>query len=123
MPAVSRRKKASGPSATKFIQDRSFPQAMASNQMAMLRATKVEGMVFDTGWMQNGLWTYFALFYGHATLWTGDGAEAAEVLYAFANHASPTRVWREEQNPDLQCDRAAPVGLVAVSHPGAGRLG
>ena len=78
-----------------------FPagDAFASNQMAMLRATKVEGMIFDTGWMQNGLWTYFASFYGHAALWMGDGAEAAEVLYAFANHASPTRVWREEQKP------------------------
>ena len=72
---------------------------LAQGQMAMLRATKVEGMVCDTGWMKNGLWTYFASFYGHAVLWMGHGGEAAQVLYDFANHAAPTRVWREEQKP------------------------
>jgi GH15 family glucan-1,4-alpha-glucosidase len=73
--------------------------ALAASQMAMLRATKVEGMVFDTGWMRDGLWSYFASFYGHAALWMGEGREAAQMLYAFANHACPTRVWREEQKP------------------------
>ena len=72
---------------------------LAQGQMAMLRATKVEGMVCDTGWMKDGLWNYFASFYGHAALWMGHGEEAAEVLYDFANHAVPTRVWREEQKP------------------------
>jgi hypothetical protein len=72
---------------------------LAQGQMNMLRATKVEGMVCDTGWMQDGLWTYFASFYGHAALWMGHGDEAAQVLYDFANHAVPTRVWREEQKP------------------------
>ena len=72
---------------------------LATSQMAMLRATKVEGMVFDTGWMKDGLWGYFASFYGHAVLWMGEGKEAAQVLYDFANHACPTRVWREEQKP------------------------
>jgi len=78
-----------------------FPagDSLAEGQMAMLRATKVEGMVFDTGWMQDGIWTYFASFYGHAVLWMGRGNEAAQVLYDFANHAVPTRVWREEQKP------------------------
>jgi hypothetical protein len=80
---------------------RIFPagDSLAQGQMAMLRATKVEGMVFDTGWMQDGIWTYFASFYGHAVLWMGHGNEAAQVLYDFANHAVPTRVWREEQKP------------------------
>ena len=72
---------------------------LAEGQIAMLRATKVEGMVFDTGWMKDGIWTYFASFYGHAVLWMGHGDEAAQVLYDFANHAAPTRVWREEQKP------------------------
>jgi len=78
-----------------------FPvdDALVASQMAMLRATKVEGMAFDTGWMKNGLWTYFTSFYGHAALWLGEGQEAAEALYDFANHAGPTRVWREEQKP------------------------
>jgi arylsulfatase A-like enzyme len=73
--------------------------ALVEGQLAMLSATKVQGMVYDTGWMKEGIWTYFASFYGHAQLWQGRGREAAHVLYAFARHACPTRVWREEQKP------------------------
>jgi len=78
-----------------------FPRndPLVESQLAMLGATKVEGMVFDTGWMKQGLWTYFASFYGHALLWQGHGPEAADMLYAFEQHACPTRVWREEQKP------------------------
>ncbi|MCC7475303.1 MAG: hypothetical protein IT425_07900 [Pirellulales bacterium] len=72
---------------------------LAQGQMNMLRATKVEGLVCDTGWMRDGLWTYFASFYAHAALWMGHGGEAAQMLYDYANHAVPTRVWREEQKP------------------------
>jgi len=72
---------------------------LVEGQLSMLRDTKVEGLVFDTGWMKNGLWTYFASFYGHAMLWQGHGREAVSSLYDFANHASPVRVWREEQKP------------------------
>jgi hypothetical protein len=72
---------------------------IVSGNLAMLRATKRQGLVFNTGWMQEGIWTYFASFYGHALLWERQGAEAAQVLYDFANHAVPTRVWREEQKP------------------------
>ncbi|MGA2497585.1 MAG: hypothetical protein ABSH20_07575 [Tepidisphaeraceae bacterium] len=72
---------------------------LVAGQLAMLRATKTQGLVFDTGWMKDGIWTYAASFYGHALLWQGEGQEAAQVLYDYANHASPTRVWREEQKP------------------------
>jgi GH15 family glucan-1,4-alpha-glucosidase len=72
---------------------------LVEGQLAMLRATKMEGMVYDTGWMRAGIWTYFASFYGHAELWQGRGREAARVLYDFARHAAPVRVWREEQKP------------------------
>lgn len=72
---------------------------LVSGQLAMLRDTMVEGMVFDTGWMNDGIWTYFASFYGHAMLLGGDGCAAARSLYDFANHAAPTRLWREEQKP------------------------
>jgi hypothetical protein len=49
--------------------------------------------------MADGIWNYFASFYGHAHLWLGRGDKAARILYAFANHASPLRAWREEQPP------------------------
>ena len=73
--------------------------ALASGNLAMLRATKRQGLVFGTGWDPEGIWTYAASFYGHAVLWQGQGQEAAQVLYDYANHACPTRVWREEQRP------------------------
>ena len=81
-----------------------FPKddTFADGQLAMLRATKVEGMVCDTGWMAGGIWGYFASFYGHAQLWNGNGREAAESLYALAQHACPMRVWVEEQATTLQ---------------------
>jgi hypothetical protein len=56
-----------------------------------------EGMITTTGWLTGGIWNYFASFYGHAVLWQGDGQKAADVLYAFANHASPLLAWLEEQ--------------------------
>jgi hypothetical protein len=67
--------------------------------MAMLRAVESQGLVFDTGWLKNGIWTYFGGFYGNAWLWLGDGDKAARTLYAFGNHSSPLLCWREEQMP------------------------
>lgn len=78
-----------------FAPDEPFVRGM----LAMLDAPKVEGLVHDTGWMKDGLWTYFASFMGHAHLWAGDGAAALGFLEAMADHASPVLVWREEQKP------------------------
>jgi len=72
---------------------------LVRGNMAMLRAVESQGLVFDTGWLKNGIWTYFGGFYGNAWLWLGDGDKAARVLYAFGNHASPLLCWREEQMP------------------------
>lgn len=66
--------------------------------MRMLQATEKEGMVYGTGWDATGIWNYFASFYAHAWLWQGNGTKAADLLYAFGNHAAPTYVWREEQS-------------------------
>ena len=71
---------------------------LVASTMAMLEATEREGMVYGTGWDATGIWNYFASFYGHAWLWQGNGRKAAQILYAFANHAAPTGVWREEQS-------------------------
>ena len=72
---------------------------VATGTMNMLKATLQEGVVMGTGWDINGIWNYFAGFFGHACLWVGDGKSAVEQLYAFANHASPLYAWREEQPP------------------------
>lgn len=71
---------------------------LVAGNMKMLEATEQEGMVYGTGWDATGIWNYFASFYGHAWLWQGDGRKAADVLYAFANHAAPILAWREEQS-------------------------
>lgn len=83
------------------IFDKNDPIAVGT--IDMLGTTLQQGMVMGTGWMIDGIWTYFPSFYGHACLWMGDAKSAYQSLYAFANHASPLYAWREEQTPrDLQ---------------------
>lgn len=78
---------------------------IATGTMNMLHTTLQEGVVMGTGWIIEGIWNYFPSFYAHACLWTGDSQRASQSLYAFANHASPLYLWREEHNPrDLQRD-------------------
>lgn len=81
---------------------------LVAENTAMLAATEKEGMVYGTGWDEKGIWNYFASFYGHALLWQGNGRKAAGALYAFANHAAPLLIWREEQS--LQGDPFKKVG-------------
>ncbi|MCB0114056.1 MAG: hypothetical protein KDD84_08190 [Caldilineaceae bacterium] len=58
-----------------------------------------EGIPAATGWLPfEALWSYAASFYAHVWLYVGRPDKAVDYLYAFANHASPTRVWREEQS-------------------------
>jgi len=78
---------------------------LVGGNLAMLKAVEKEGLVQDTGWLKDGIWTYFGSFYGHAWLWLGDGDKAARTLYAFGNHASPLLAWREEQMPVGQGDQ------------------
>jgi len=72
---------------------------LVAGNMAMLRAVESQDLVLDTGWLGQGIWSYFGSFYGHAWLWLGDRDKAVRTYYAFANHASPLLVWREEQMP------------------------
>ena len=78
---------------------------LVQGNMAMLKAVEKQGLVQDTGWLKDGIWTYFGSFYGHAWLWLGEGDKAARTLYAFGNHASPLLAWREEQMPVGQGDQ------------------
>lgn len=57
-----------------------------------------EGIPATTGWLPyRAVWTYYASFAAHAYLYAGRPDKARELLYAFCDHAAPTRVWREEQ--------------------------
>ena len=58
-----------------------------------------EGIPASTGWLPyKALWNYYASFAAHVWLYSGRADKAADYLYDFANHAAPTRVWREEQS-------------------------
>jgi hypothetical protein len=70
---------------------------IVAGNLTMLKATLKEEMVYGSGWDEHGIWTYLSSFFAHALLWKGDDAAVVQQLYAFANHASPTLAWREEQ--------------------------
>jgi hypothetical protein len=72
---------------------------LVRGNMQLLDSHEKEGITLGTGWLADGLWNYFASFLAHAHLWLGNGPKAAEIYYAYANHASPLRAWREEQAP------------------------
>lgn len=82
-----------------IFDDNAEAHKIAEGTVNMLRDHREEGLVINTGWMDQGLWTYFASFYGHALQWLGNGKELPQLLYDYANHSSPTMVWREEQKP------------------------
>ena len=73
------------------------------------RLDDAQGIPAATGWLPfAAVWTYAASFYAHVWLYAAPQghppdknpyiAKAVDYLYAFANHAAPTRVWREEQS-------------------------
>ncbi len=74
----------------------------ATETVDMLTDHRIQGLVYDSGWMKGGIWSYFSSFYSHALLWLGKPEGIPEQIYAFANHSSPTMVWREEQKPQGQ---------------------
>lgn len=82
-----------------IFDDDAEARKIAEGTMQMLHDHREEGLVFNTGWLDQGLWTYFSSFYGHAMLWLGRGNEVPQLLYDYANHASPVMTWREEQKP------------------------
>jgi hypothetical protein len=47
----------------------------------------------------------------------GDGKKAASLLYAFANHASPLRNWREEMPKQTKPNEVFPFGQGSGSMP------
>ena len=60
-----------------------------------------QGLPEGMGWLlDRSLWTYGPAFAAQAWLYARRPDKAADYLYAFANHAAPTRVWREEQSLD-----------------------
>lgn len=68
--------------------------------LALCEATDArEGVPEGTGWLPfRASWNYATAFYAQVWLYAGRPDKAVDYLYAMANHASPTRTWREEQS-------------------------
>ncbi len=59
------------------------------------------GLPLNTGWLAHGLWVAIALDnLAEAHLARNEGDEAAALLYATLNHATPLVTWCEERGPE-----------------------
>jgi hypothetical protein len=67
--------------------------------LAILDSSCVQGLPISFGWLTGGIGVWFAPLYGLAHFQHGSLARAHEILYAFANHATPLGAWAEEQMP------------------------
>ena len=75
---------------------------LVEGTLSLLKTVEVQELVLDSGWLKGGVWPGFAVLRGLAYLWKGEIKESQRLLYAYANHASPTYVWVEEQMPKDQ---------------------
>ncbi len=74
-------------------------EPLVKGTLAMLDSDLQEGLPISTGWLQDGVWPFFASIQAQACLHQRQFTRAHELLYAIANHASPTGTWLEEQMP------------------------
>lgn len=57
-----------------------------------------EGIPECTGWRSDqSIYVYSSVRFAQMYLQAGNAEKAVDYLYAYANHASPSRIWREEQ--------------------------
>jgi hypothetical protein len=72
---------------------------LVTGSLALLDSSCVQGLPATLGWMDGGIGVWFAPLYGLAHFVRGNTDRAIDVLYAFANHATPHGSWAEEQMP------------------------
>jgi len=73
--------------------------SLVHGTLQMLRAETREGLPPNTGWLSDGLWPFFGTLEAIAHLYQHEEDAAGDLLYAIADHASPTWTWVEEQLP------------------------
>jgi hypothetical protein len=81
-----------------FQQPDSLVQTIIHGNLAMLDSTQQEGLVSGSGWIQDGVWAWLGGVHGIAHDLAGNASRASDLLYAVANHATPTGTWVEEQS-------------------------
>ncbi|MEX2117634.1 MAG: hypothetical protein WEB37_12180 [Bacteroidota bacterium] len=78
-----------------------FPpgDSLVLGSLALLDSSCVQGLPVTIGWMNGGIGVWYSPLYGLAHFIEGNTERAIDVLYAFANHATPHGAWAEEQMP------------------------
>lgn len=80
---------------------------LITGTMHMLNSRTEENHVLTLGWLKGGVWPIFEAHRALAYNWIGDADKVEELLYAFANHATPTLLWAEEQSPKTRGKQTA----------------
>ena len=80
-----------------FHQPTRILETVIKSNLDLLDASTKQGLIVSSGWLHNGVWPWLGGVHGIAHLLRGNKEKAIDLLYAFANHASPTGTWVEEQ--------------------------
>jgi len=81
-----------------FQGSEAFLDTLIDGNLAMMQQTLREGLVVDSGWLKNGVWSWFGNMHALTWLWRRDYEKAYDMMYATANHANPFGTWVEEQH-------------------------
>ena len=67
------------------------------SNLNLLDGSTKQGLAINTGWLTNGVWPWMGGIHGMTHLLRGNTEKALDLLFAYANHASPVGTWVEEQ--------------------------
>jgi hypothetical protein len=76
-----------------------YDEPIVTGTLSMLDATSKEGLPQSVGWLKDGIWAFFGALHGITHVYQKNYVRAQDILYAYANHASPLGTWVEEQLP------------------------
>jgi len=73
--------------------------SLATGTLAVIDSSCLQGLPTSFGWLTGGIGVWFAPLYAIAHVAQGNPERGIDILYAFANHATPHGAWAEEQMP------------------------
>ena len=76
-----------------------YDDSLVTGTLAMLDAASKEGIPQSVGWLKDGVWPFLGALHGITYVYQRNYTRARDLLYAYANHASPLGTWVEEQLP------------------------
>ncbi len=74
-------------------------QEIIRDNLAMLDASREEGIILGSGWLHDGVWPWLGGIHALAHHTVGNDSMAYELVQAYADHATPLGTWVEEQQP------------------------